>query len=67
MLVDFEEWVLEQFEAGIYTKEYLTSLPNCTVELGRVWERFCEDSDIVEDCRVEMKYLLRKLDYDYSE
>lgn len=67
MYIDFKDWLLESYEDGFLTKEMLQDAAKCSVDLKHLWEKFSEESDVLEDYRVEIKELLRQMETDYEE
>lgn len=66
MYIDFKDWVLESYEDGFLTKQQLQDAAKCTVDLKRLWDTFAEESDVLDDCKAEIKELLRQMEIDYA-
>lgn len=67
MYIDFKDWLLESYEDGFLTKEMLENAAKSSVDLKRLWEKFGEESNVLDDCRAEIKELLRQMETDYDE
>jgi hypothetical protein len=66
MYVDFKDWLLESYEEGSLTKQMLLDAAKCSVDMKRLWETFCEESDVLDDAKAETKELLRQMDAVYE-